>query len=272
MRCALWTTAVITLMGAIAGCQQTKSPTIVVPERSSSVQVFYRAGQPLAAMDADIVALLLNVTPYELAGARYLRVYLLYINRGSNPVLLTPATALRVRYKLPEWIDWRIGTPSTPTQMLNEVEAQKAKAQIAAIIGSQLRSLGDAMTTRPTTISGPGGTYEVNDVEEKLEARDLRNQSDLRARLAEQDRSFGLLASAVNQGVLRTNTVFPGEGVQGFLYVPVRLEQGRWITNANGTFFVAGGRAGRLEDCLALLDLTVPGVTKSIGFTPTVGE
>ena len=256
----------------LLGCKETAPAVVFAPSKGPHAQVYYRNGQPLAALEGDSSSAVINVTPFRLDGTNYLRVFVAYFNSGTQPVLVNPVSAVRARYKLLSWDDWSIAVPDAPTTILRKVESMKARAEIAAVLGAALNRTANDLTTQSTSISGPTGTYTMNDRPDKLRERNQETDKEWAAQSGAASRTFDMLAVSINEGVLRANTVFPGQGVEGYVYLPVALARGRWVHDMNGTFFVPDGPRGSLSECECLVDLALPGLARSTSFTPIPEE
>lgn len=194
-------------------CGSAALPVIFVPPAQQGVAYFYRDGRPfvITSIDSVLVTFVLDYS-VRLAGKDYIRVWLLVHNTSQSDFLLDPWTSFKL---VPLFERRAIDTllPVPRTQILSDIDNEEAVAQILQTIGSTLK----AVSTEPTTLTDSrGNTIQLNDRQDKLDqvARDSRIASANTATL------YAAFKSSVNAGILRRNTLFPGEGINGFIYFP----------------------------------------------------
>jgi hypothetical protein len=108
-------------------------------------------------------------------------------------------------------------SPEKPSIILNHIENQKLIANISTAIGGWAKEL----STKPTTItseaeSGKTIRSTVNDAKEKRAAvRDETDQS-----IASTSYWYDTYNNSVSQGLLRKNTIFPNQSVNGYICFP----------------------------------------------------
>jgi hypothetical protein len=134
----------------------------------------------------------------------------------------------------------------------------KAAASIIGSIGAVLEAAAQHPTSATTsgTTTGPAGTSyttsttTLNDADEKRQTVLDRRAS----HVASIDSWYESFKNSVNQGILRRNTLFPSESVNGFIYFEVLEPQA-----------VSKSRQ-------YVLTLWIPGFEKVITFDPIEGE
>jgi hypothetical protein len=108
-------------------------------------------------------------------------------------------------------------SPEKPSIILNHIENQKLIANISTAIGGWAKEL----STKPTTItteteSGKTIRSTVNDAKEKRAAvRDETDQS-----ISSTSYWYDTYNNSVSQGLLRKNTIFPNQSVNGYICFP----------------------------------------------------
>ena len=198
---------------ALFGCATSKPPAIFVPQDSREAAYYYRNGVPIVATTVDSFFVSFVVEPSVVLGSkRYVRVWVLFKNDSRSGVLLDPLKFFRLtpvegKHSLAG------ATPESPSEIL-------ARISIEAAINIMMQSIGGAMkalSTQPTTIrSSSGERYQFNDRQEKI---DNANEK-AGAAIANTAILYQNFASSVSSGILRRNTLFPNESVNGYIYFP----------------------------------------------------
>jgi hypothetical protein len=209
----LLTIPIVAISAMIFSCATTSPTPIFTPQPQNGVAYFYRDGRPFVAtsIDSILVSFVLDYS-VKLAGREYIRVWLLAQNNSRSDFLLDPWGS----FKLIPLFDGRsIDTlfPISRTQIMSDIDNEQAITQIVQTIGSTLK----ALSTEPTTLTDSrGNKVQLNDRQEKLEqaARDSRVEMASTATL------YAAFKTSVNAGIIRRNTLFPGEGIHGFIYFP----------------------------------------------------
>jgi hypothetical protein len=249
------------LFGVVLGCASTVPVTKYLPEQTENVLPFFTAGQPIAAVETPRSFLLLSLEPTVLANRPYVRLWILYHNISQEPYLLEPLrfTSLTITSVARE----KSGTttPESPTKILADISNQEAAAMIAEAIGGTLQG----MAARPTTVdtrfdNGSSARTTIYDQEEK---RDVIADRTANA-MANTAMWYDIYRNSLSDGILRRNTVFPGESVNGNIYLPIPPpEKVEYVYNErdprNVRFFVR-------------IDLALSGENQNIYFTPIEGE
>ena len=194
----------------IAGCASTTPPKIYMPASNSETRAYYRNGIPIGATQNENVILMTALEPTEVAHKQYMRLWFLYKNNSDSAYLLEPLKVVKLTI-VGEKKTFNDLTPESPTAILARVENEKATNMIMQAIGGTL----EALSTEPTTVTDPnGGTYTVNDKKEKIKAV-VNNTT---ASMVGTELLYNTFKSSINSGILRRNTLFAHESVNGFVY------------------------------------------------------
>ncbi len=240
------------IISILSGCVSTTPPMIFVPQQDPQVLSFYRNGLPIGAISTDSSFIMISMEPTDLSRTRYMRLWFLYENNSSQPYLLEPLKTVNLSI-LGEKKTYEEITPESPTKILADIENEKAVNLILQSIGGTLQ----AMATKPTSITNSSGEeWKVNDRPEKIQGvtnKTLVNMSNTAL-------LYDIFRNSVNAGILRRNTIFPTESVNGYMYLPLPE-----VDKYNGIFFDPSVYTYKL------LILTQHG-EKTVIFTPTLGE
>jgi hypothetical protein len=236
-----------------------KRPLIYEPVPTSTTRSYFADGQPFAIATADRAIVMLVVSPEKIAGYKYVRVWCLYYNAGSEPVLFDPAKAaslISTKIKKGEAQELQ---PEAPSTILKQISNELANKEMAQTIGGALASFGQSMSVQmaePTTIkSNTGETWTVNDRTERVRAANDRIGERTRAGLEKTRTAYDLYSTSVSAGILRRNTVFPGSSVNGFIYFPAtKRYNGNW------------------PDYSHVVQLQLPHDEIKVAFNPAAGE
>jgi len=202
----------------LSSCASTKPPVIYLPTQDSEVMSFYRNGLPIGAVNTDSSFIIVLLEPTELAGTEYMRLWLLYKNNSNTPYLFEPLKAVKLNIPSIQADEKSFDNiaPESPTKILAHIKNEKTVNLITQAIGGTLK----AMSTQSTTITNTkGDKWVVNDREAKVDAIESRTASSMVSTAI----LYDIFQSSVNSGILRRNTVFPGESVNGYVYFPLPL-------------------------------------------------
>jgi len=245
----------------LSSCASTKPPVIYLPTQNSEVMSFYRNGLPIGAVNTDSSFIIVLLEPTELAGTEYMRLWLLYKNNSHTPYLLEPLKAVKLSILSIQGDSKPFDNiiPESPTKILSHIKNEKTVTLIAQAIGGTLK----AMSTQSTTITNPkGDKWVVNDREAKVDAIESRTTSSMVSTAI----LYDIFQSSVNSGILRRNTIFPSESVNGYVYFPLPLV----IIDSNG--YNRHEVVIKPENCTYRLFITTQIGSKVIEFTPGEGE
>lgn len=180
-------------------CASTKPPVIYLPTQNSEVMSFYRNGLPIGVVNTDSSFIIVLFEPTDVGDIDYMRLWLLYKNNSNTPYLLEPLKAVKF-YIQGKKKSYNNIFPESPTKILANIENEKAVSLIAQAIGGALQAMS---TEHPyereraidRTTSSIGNTVILYDI----------------------------FKESINSGILRRNTVFPGESVNGYIYFPLPI-------------------------------------------------
>jgi len=251
----------ILILTVISSCASTKPPVIYLPSQNSEVMSFYRNGFPIGVVNTDSSFIIVLLEPTELAGTEYMRLWFLYKNNSHTPFLLEPLKAVKLSI-LRTQEDRKLFdniTPESPAKILSHIKNEKTVTLIAQAIGGTLK----AMSTQPTTITNPrGDKWVVNGRDAKVNAVESQTMSSMVSTAM----LYDVFQSSVNSGILRRNTLFPGESVNGYVYFPLPV----LIIDENG--YNRHEVVIKPENCTYTLFITTQMGSKEIEFTPAEGE
>lgn len=234
---------------SLTGCASTVPPTLFLPAADDVVSYFVN-GMPLAAFDNNSISMLMSLETTELAGTKYMRMWFLLRNKDNATFLLDPGSSF-VLY-MGGYGDL---LPEKPSTILASIENEKAASLILQAVGGALQS----MATRDTKItSSTGETLRVHDVDTKREVVKDKNA----ARMEATNYWYDAFKNSVSSGILRKNTMFPNQSVNGYIYFELPKERD-WT-----------GRTYTISpiDREFALTIKMPSAQKVIQFKPIVGE
>ena len=248
----LW--PIIVMSGfAFVGCATTEPPTIFVPAQDAAVMSYYRNGLPIGAIDHDSSLIMFSLEPTVLVDTKYMRLWFLYRNGSNAPFLLEPMKCLKMRIDGADDAFQGI-VPESPSFILANIENAKAASLIMEAIGGTLQGL----SAQSTTISNQHGEkWTVNDRGEKVQAANDRTDANMR----ETAYYYRTFKESINSGILRRNTIFTGESVNGYIYFPLgsmSAFSGKYFKNRN--------------EYVYSLTISTPWGIENVQFTQEAGE
>jgi len=224
----VWATMALSLL-LVSGCASTVPMAVYQPRETSEIQSYFQNGAAIAAIEGDNMLALAQIEPVTIMGTKYVRLWLLVENQSNEPLLLEPMKCARLTIESMSNVR-RLGgknvgfkpvdlVPASPTAILASISNAQASEAILSSIGAALEA-GAQRPTTATTRDAQGQhvqTTTVNDLPQKqqaiLEAR--------AARAASRAAWYEAFNSSVNEGILRRNTLFTGQGVNGYVYFKV---------------------------------------------------
>ncbi len=236
----------------VSGCATSNHFLIYEAKPSNNIYTFYSNGIPITSIKNENFFVLLSTEETYLLHKTYLRVWILYQNNSESPVILEPynLATLTGQYK-GKTLNFY---PQSPTEILDAIDEQKNAALILQSIGGALKEL----STNNTTISGNNGTrFEVNDQEEKRNAVNEQTQR----KLSNISNWYNIFESSFNNGVLRKNTVFPHNSVNGYIYIP--------LPDIRGSKDWGGVYNYNIDELQFTVNLKINNVNKVIEIKPT---
>jgi len=219
-RLIIWILTLLPIMSLmLSGCASTRPPIIYLPTQNSEVMSFYRNGLPFGFVSTDSSLIIILLDPTDVAGTEYMRLWLLYKNNSNTPFLFEPLEAVKLSFlsiKAKKESFDNI-TPKSPTRILAHIKNEKTVNLIAQTIGGALK----AISTEPTTItSQEGDKWVVNDRDAKVDAVRSKTMTSI----MNTSILYDIYMSSVSSGILRRNTIFPGESVNGYIYFPLPVK------------------------------------------------
>jgi len=245
---------ILSVLCVLLGCATTTPSKVYLPTNSSEVMSFYRNGVPIGTLTSDSAVAMVSLEPSEVSGVKYMRLWLLYKNTSGSSLLLDPLKAVKLSYFSDKKSFPEVG-PESPSSILAAIENQKAMDMIAETVGGTLQ----ALSAEPTTVTGSHGeALKVNDTEAKRSA--IANNTT--STLVSTALMYDMFKNSFNSGILRKNTVFPGESVNGYVYFPLP----KHVSYSNDVIYI------RPEQSTYNLLIETQTGAKTIEFTPADGE
>jgi hypothetical protein len=221
----------------VLGCAS-NPPTVYMPSAGEEVVPFFANGQPIAAVDSDEAFLLMAVEPARVGSMECARVWLLYQNKTDEPYLLEPMKfATLIVNSEP------VRAPQTPTSLLERVSNDQAVSMIVSAIGGSLEAAAAAPKDR-------------NRVLDRTEDA-----------LTDAQVWYAIYKSSLNQGILRRNTVFPQQSVNGYIYFALDDPADTAPTWGN-----TGKKRRKPAETQYRVACSLPAGSKEIAFLPIEGE
>lgn len=248
----------LVLIVLLSGCS-TAPPTIFLPQQDLHVYSFYRNGLPFGTVDIDSSFIVISMEPAEISKTTYMRLWFLYKNNSSVPFLLEPLKAVSLEI-IGEDERYDEVTPESPSRLLSIIDNEKAMNLIIQAIGGTLQ----AIQTKPTTIKKKmelgelqEKEWQVNDLEEKKQG--VLNQTE--AKMRRTVLLYDVFKNSINEGILRRNTIFPDESINGYIYFPLPERYRGWLDK----YFSPSEHKYKLH-------ISAQYGNKTVEFNPTIGE
>ena len=199
-------------------CAPTVPVTKYLPQQDDNVMPFFTSGQPIASVKKDQAFLLLTVEPVIITRKPFVRLWVLYKNQSETPYLLEPQKFASIAVTSTTNNQTINCEPETPTRILAHVKNEKAMAQILQAIGGTLQAMSVEPSSAETRFSdGTSATTIFNDRDEKQAIAIDKTKG----AMANTEQWYNLYAKSINEGILRRNTIFPGQSINGYIYFQV---------------------------------------------------
>ncbi len=216
--------SILILISIVLGCASTKPFTKYLPEQQENVFPFFTSGQPIGAIETAEAFLLLSLEPTYVAGRPYIRLWMLYQNTSDKPYLLEPLQFVTLTSTHISKDKSKSSQPESPTKILAHISNDKAATMIMQAIGGTL----EQMAVKPTTTRTE--TYEIANggVRTSTAITTVDDESKKRGEIHDRTVNammntaiwYELYQSSVSEGILRRNTIFPTQSVNGYIYFP----------------------------------------------------
>jgi len=229
----------------IAGCATTSFITYQA-KPSPNTFTFYSNGIPITSYTDNHEFVLFSSEETSLMNDPYIRIWLLVKNNSDSIYILKPYNIIELiaikpnKYQISGDDTVIIGAdsinywPQSPTEILENIDAEKNASMILTSIGGALQ----AISVKGTTVKdNNGNTYRLNDKEENRE-RILKHTND---ELTNTEDWYNLFEDSFNAGVLRVNTLFPHNAINGYVYFHLTDTDGTTNLSSskfNGYYFV----------------------------------
>ena len=205
---------------ALFGCATAKPPSIFVPHPQADVTYYYRNGMPIvvAKVESSLVCFVVDPSA-QLGSTKYIRLWALFQNNSHSNLLLEPLKFFSLTLH-----DGRDSLetilPESPTKILTSMSNDVATNLILQSIGGTLK----ALSTQPTAVTSSGGErLQLNDRQEKIDKISEQTNASVTGIAA----VYRAYANSASSGILRRNTILPGESVNGYVYFQFPQTHGR---------------------------------------------
>jgi hypothetical protein len=252
---------IILLIIFLTGCASTVPETKLMPRESDNVFPFFKAGQPIAAVQSTNAFMLLSMDRTILAQQPFFRLWILYQNNSEEPYLLEPLRFVSLNVTSIAQKKMGTSTPQSPTKILAALSNEKALSMIVEAIGGTLQEMAAQPTSAKTKFNdGSSTTTTFNDQHEKREQIADRTTNSM----ANTAMWYDIYRNSLSDGILRRNTVFPGQSVNGYIFFPFPgIKKSDYKENANISSDVK---------YFLTVEMDLSGEKQTIDFTPIEGE
>lgn len=209
----------------LIGCASS-IPQKVFQPTGEGVEWYYVNGLPFGVVEDESSLLLLTLEPTSLSSRRYVRLWVLYQNKDQKSFLLDPGGTFSVKVMgFPEVL------PESPTKILASIDNEKAASLILQAVGGALQT----MSTQPTQITTSGGqSATVNDRREKQQVVQDRTKTQIGVTASYYD----AFRESLSSGILRRNTLFQNQAVNGYVYFELPKDTDRQIRAEAHEFYL----------------------------------
>ena len=243
------------------GCETTSYITYQA-RPTTDTDTFYSNGIPITSYIDNQEFILFTAEEASLLNEPYIRVWLLIKNNSDSTYVVKPYNIIELTAIKP--IKFQISSsdtvilkadslnywPQSPTEILKTIDAEKNASMILTSIGGALK----AISVKGTTLKdNNGNTYKLNDKKEKREKIFERTNGELNNT---QD-WYDIFENSFNSGVLRVNTLFPHNAVNGYVYFP--------LTDADGATYL---NTSKLNDYIFEIKLNLNNKIKVVELSP----
>lgn len=192
------------------------------PVKENNLITYYVSGLPMGASSINNFNIIFNLQPTQISGDDCLRLWFFIQNNSDQEVLFEPSQEFKLYF-------WKKNSkyevsPESPLKMLKDIEQEKQVNLITQTIATALKSV--STTNTKITNNANENQIEINDSKEKIE----KINSELTENINNIENWYNLYSESFNQGVLRRNTLFPNQSVNGYIYfkLPVKYKLKKW--------------------------------------------
>lgn len=253
-----------------SGSSDYTTPRILLqPVPKENLVSYFKNGIPIGALKGKNFDALVYLTYVTVLDRLYIKLWCLYQNFEPEPFLLEPQKHFQLSLKTNDGRKYSAVVIS-PSLILQRIENKKEESNITQSIGSALK----VMSVQNTIIKGSDGmNYEYNDKSEKQANINSQSRSDI----LNTANWYTTFMSSINSGILRRNTLFSGEGVNGSIYFEIPLIMEKKIDKRPKSNTDENRYVTEIEEEINLRDLTyelsisTPEGDKQVVFK-TIGE
>lgn len=194
-------------------------PTVFYPESKTGILSYYSNGIPFGAFNIDSSTnCIISVEEVKILENKYFRLWLLYQNNSDENYLLEPLKIVKMGIKGNNGKYYEL-KPEPPSSILVSIDDEKESKLIVETIGSTLKMISNNVSTKNTTITdNRNHQLEVNDKGEKIEARNEKIVSNAKSNFNDITTWYDTYLTSINNGILRKNTLFKNQSVNGYIY------------------------------------------------------
>ncbi|MEI7485352.1 MAG: hypothetical protein WCK13_11645 [Ignavibacteriota bacterium] len=109
--------------------------------------------------------------------------------------------------------------PEPRSAILAPIDEEKESKIIAETIGSSLKMISNNVKTKNTTIKDNNGNkIEIEDKKDKINDKNDRIESKMQSNISDIATWYDIFQESINNGILRKNTLFQNNSVNGYIY------------------------------------------------------
>lgn len=192
---------------------------VFYPEPKSDVLSYYANGIPFGAFSIDTsINCIISIEEKNILGNKYFRLWILYQNNLKEPYLFEPLKIATIRIKGNNEKNYYIN-PEPRSAILAPIDEEKESKIIAETIGGTLKMISNNINTKNTTIKdNKGNKIEIEDGKDKSRDKNDKIVTDVKSNINDIATWYDIFLESINNGILRKNTLFQNQSVNGHIY------------------------------------------------------
>ena len=193
-----------------------------------NINYIYQNGTPIVSYNVNGLFILFSIEEVRVLNKDYFRLWVLCNNKSEVNINLEPNKIFKLNVKSKSNSVFFMQNQKkyegkfnaiTPSILLNYIDNVAANEMIMKSVGAALKSMS-TQNTQITSSSSSGKVNSiVNDSQEKRDAIGDRLASDLQNTTS----WYSMFSNSLSQGLLRKNTLFPNQSVNGYIFFENRL-------------------------------------------------
>lgn len=206
-------TASVLLAASVFAADYKPHRTVYQAGPAEAQRPYVIAGIPIVAVFADSSYALLSLEAGRIGPTDYVKLWLLYQNRGGEPYLFDPQAHVKATVQADGEVLAGLA-PAPPSQLAERVDAEEQTSAIHARYSEPLRSVAGGEPEPAAAVVAP---YDAANPPDPAAAE----AEAARARVRDPSYMYQTFINSAHNGLLKRNTVFPGLAVNGHVYIPV---------------------------------------------------